>query len=66
MTLSNRRMLHNYNFNNRIPRKEMKVPVYQFESDGDSDFSVKILGGIVIVFITVVFIALFFVTIWPN
>ena len=43
MTLSNRRILHdfnhgvrignNYHFNNHILRKEKKVPVYQFESD---------------------------------
>ena len=56
MTLSKRRMLHNYNLNNRILRKEMKVPVYQIESD-PSDFGVRILGGLAIVFMALALLA---------
>ena len=46
MTLSNRKMLHNFNFNNRIIRKEKKVPVYQLFEESDSDYrnEIRLLG----------------------
>ena len=44
MTLSNRKMLHN--FNSRIVQKKIEVPIYQLEDSGDSDFQGELLVSI--------------------